>query len=1560
MKRLPRRIEGSSILASILLASGLVACDAGFLPRGKSVMSQAIDPLGRSKVTTTDPALRSAVQVQTLAIGREMITEMKDNLADLGLTDDQKDYIAQATEHELVQQVGQLAISSSFGLDDTGQPSAVMLASPLVVQGAFKSLADPALGLSDATSRAQVAQGVVGSSFKSLNGRTGDLSSDNIQSLAQNMTATAFQNLSAAGLSQGDALTASRLITEGAVGSLKAAGIEDSAVSAVASAVVQGAVASMQAVDIDAKDTASLLGNMTQGAVSGASQVAANSSDGLTLAGTLASTSIVSLAALKLSNDLVVASVKGISQGAVGAMADLYKADPTSSLGSAVEHITGAMVSSLGSTNFDTKTLQSSSGSIAGGAVAGVVGGGIADADIAASGVMKSVVKGTLGAMAKTGLSTSDIASSMGPIVGGAIAGLGAASVSDSLRNTTITSVISSTMSSMSKAGVKDSSQIEVAVSGLSKGATQALTSAGVAASDLAAKAALIVRTSISNVGATGVATTSALTSVAAQITQGVMAGIGDMSKKNSGLIASSASAISTAVVQGVAHLVSASNVQVSGVVDLTTNITGGMMQGLALAGIKASTITSVGSSVRSTVVAGMQSANMGLSTSDINQLDAGIATNTTSAATLAGQVTSGSIVQCSSVYPDSLTDSQFSAALGGQTFVLCTASSAQICPKKRNISGYLIEWFPGIVDTSLCNMHRSVNSTTSVAGTSTSPVAVIAAAPNAGSLIGNVAGTGVDYYRYKIGAQATVGCALSTGYSAATPASTPLAIDISSYAPSTTIALCVVGGNALGVWQDYGKASVSTWTIGSVAPPPPPPARLDLAMCMTNIFDMARDTTSGGVYIVGETDNNLYSAGTRPVTAYVNFTDPSKNWCHTTEPRYLKVLVNSVGQYYLFGTGYNSTGMLGLKFAKYSSPAATTASWESGFTPALGYGYNLSGAGLLQDGNPVIVGYANNMYSASSGSDGFVFKIDAGTGNLAYQVPFDANTENSEQPYGLSVDSLGNIWVAGTSYDSAAGRQNMRLVKYNASLGRVSDFLYTGGTGVNGVQGVIADLALNAVHVHQRVYDGAGYPFARVTTYHLDTATWADQNLSDGTGYVDQRAFVMDDNHNLYAGFMDQASAGNTFKLTKLPMDGSLAWSHTLAGAPGSPYYDLKAASLGPTGDILAAAVYRGTSMSQTYHAEIRALLAASISAGGDLDASFASAGVLTLPQLLKYRYTRELRTIVQDNLGHIYSAGFDSSGGNFTMWVEKLSAPVIGLVGSVVYHAADLPGTGHNVLDIALDSTGQTVYVLGSSNDVNFAGSGSEWWVKKFDANLYEDTSWHLAVNMGTSGTAARSLAVDSGGNVYVVGIVNGYDAATSNSTSAVVMKKFDSSGNEVLVGGWPLSVDAAEYPSYTDVTDFALDSYGSAYVLGRDASSQWWLKKFNLADGSNANYLMSIQPADIAGYYLNPASIACDTAGDVYISGYRTTNDPITGVYTYPWWLLKFDGTGANLTGTWASINHGDSTSSSYGFPKLMIDSSNRVYLFGGPSGSAAPESFRHNPDTSLDSSWILSNF
>ncbi len=304
--------------------------------------------------------------------------------------------------------------------------------------------------------------------------------------------------------------------------------------------------------------------------------------------------------------------------------------------------------------------------------------------------------------------------------------------------------------------------------------------------------------------------------------------------------------------------------------------------------------------------------------------------------------------------------------------------------------------------------------------------------------------------------------------------------------------------------------------------------------------FGVSADS-QGNVYITGRTNGSLDGTNAGISDAFVSKYDTTGMLLWTEQlgtsgvDESFGVSADLLGNVYISGTTQGSLGgpiggTTDAFVSKYSE--AGTHLW----TKQLGTSLPDSSAGVSADslGNVYIAGKTNGGLGGPSAgiSDAFVSKYDA-TGGLLWTKQL--GTISSDSGTGVSADSLGNVYITGTTNGSlggpSAGSSDAFVRKYDASGG----LLWTkqlGSSSSDQSLGVAAD-SLGNVYITgwtSGSLDGpnAGNSDAFVSKYGATgTLHWTEQI---GTGGFDiSRGVFADSLGNIYISGETRGSLGDT-----------------------------------------------------------------------------------------------------------------------------------------------------------------------------------------------------------------------------------------------------------------------------------------------------------------------------------------------------------------------------------------------------------------------------------------------
>lgn len=347
------------------------------------------------------------------------------------------------------------------------------------------------------------------------------------------------------------------------------------------------------------------------------------------------------------------------------------------------------------------------------------------------------------------------------------------------------------------------------------------------------------------------------------------------------------------------------------------------------------------------------------------------------------------------------------------------------------------------------------------------------------------------------------------------------------------------------------------------------------------------------------------------------------------------------------------------------------------------------------------------------------------------------------------------------------------------------------------------------------------------------------------------------------------------------------------------------------------------------------------------DWNKSFSSSG----------NVTDQAEAVAVDSRDNVYVVGIGTNLVNSTSgtdwWIKKFSPN--GVEDTTNWNKSfSSPGSGNDyATGVAIDSSGN-VYVVGSGMNLvaPTTGSDSDWWIRKFSSNGVEDTTnWDKTFSSsGTNADSAQTVAVDSGDNVYVAG----YGTNLVNAASGMDwwIKKFSSSGAEDTTN-WNKSFDDGN-----DLDDIAqsvaVGPGGNVYVVGSgtdlvgaSTGTDLWIKKFS-ASGTEDTASWNKMIDDGSGGADQAQAVTVDSNGNVYIAGYG--NNLASATSSMDWWIKRYSSSGVEDTTDWNKAFDGGG--SGYDQARsIVVDSIGDVSAIG----------YANNPANSpTDYDWWIKRF
>ncbi len=295
---------------------------------------------------------------------------------------------------------------------------------------------------------------------------------------------------------------------------------------------------------------------------------------------------------------------------------------------------------------------------------------------------------------------------------------------------------------------------------------------------------------------------------------------------------------------------------------------------------------------------------------------------------------------------------------------------------------------------------------------------------------------------------------------------------------------------------------------------------------------------------------------------------------------------------------------------------------------------------------------------------------------------------------------------------------------------------------------------------------------------------------------------------------------------------------------------------------------------------------------------------------------------------------------------------------------------GTGSNRddsgQDVFVDSSGN-IYVAGRfkstqisfGNDVNLTNRGmtsySDFFVVKYNSSGTPLWARNPGQGTGTNDDIAKSVIVDSSGNVYIGG--NFYSTTlglgndvnlTNRGANDFFIVKYSSDGNTL----WGKNAFSGTGSGSDEITSITLDSSGNVYATGSFSSAISFGNDINLTNrGTTDFFVVKFNSSGVAQLGLNPTyvnpsgstgnwgnSIFVDSSGNIYAAGYfyplsisfgNDINLNLSEQYSYDFFVVKYNSSGV---AQWARNPTSAGSGGNDSAYSVFVDSSGNVYVGG----------------------------
>jgi uncharacterized delta-60 repeat protein len=401
----------------------------------------------------------------------------------------------------------------------------------------------------------------------------------------------------------------------------------------------------------------------------------------------------------------------------------------------------------------------------------------------------------------------------------------------------------------------------------------------------------------------------------------------------------------------------------------------------------------------------------------------------------------------------------------------------------------------------------------------------------------------------------------------------------------------------------------------------------------------------------------------------------------------------------------------------------------------------------------------------------------------------YDGPNNYDDEATAIAVDSSGNVYVTGFSFDANTD-YDYATIKYNSAGQRQWIARYDGAANTDKATAIAVDLSGNVYVTGMSTTVTGGLDYATIKYNLAGQQQWVA--YYDGSGTFDEDVAIgiaVDVSGNVYVtGSSRGSNSGFDYATIKYNSAGQQQWA---ARYDGPIWNDLAAAiAIDASGNVYVAGSSLGDGSSVDY-ATVKYNAAGQQQWVARYDGPASS--------------DDKANAIAIDKTGNVYVAGYSNGSVGYDYATIKYNA-----VGEQQW-ARRYDGPGHSddtASAIVVDGLGN-VYVTGSSRGSNFDydyatikynSAGQQQWVRRYDGPVNNDD-------------VANSIAVDGSGNVYVTGSSNGPSYNYNYATIA-----YGPTGQQQWVAGYDGPGNWGD-----EAAAIVVDTLGDVYVTGTSYSSE-----------------------------------------------------------------------------------------------------------------------------------------
>lgn len=543
--------------------------------------------------------------------------------------------------------------------------------------------------------------------------------------------------------------------------------------------------------------------------------------------------------------------------------------------------------------------------------------------------------------------------------------------------------------------------------------------------------------------------------------------------------------------------------------------------------------------------------------------------------------------------------------------------------------------------------------------------------------------------------------------------------------------------------------------------------------------------------------------------------------------------------------------------------------------------------------GNIYVIGLSSGQ---PFGADYLTIKYDA-SGKQLWTARYDGSDEGDDSPSAIAVDGIGNVYVTGYSYNSTKGL-DYATIKYNTSGVKQWIALYSGpADNLDAASAIAVDGAGSVYVTGGSVGASANVDYATIKYNRNGIQEWVVRY--NGLENVDDEAvaIMVDGAGNIYvSGTSGGSGTGKDYATVKYNSSGTEQWVARYNNVQVNADDEAVAMDVTFSGEVYVTGTSAGVDTKHDY-----------------VTVKYSSAG--TEQWVKRYNGTGsaddEAVAIARDAAGYVYVTGASAGAGTsddyatvkysstgVEQWVARYDGPT---------NSSDQPTA------IAIDSL--TIYVTGKSTGsdtesdyatVKYNSDGAQQWVVRYDGPASSDN-------------AAKDIAVDRAGNIYVTGTST--DPLSREDYATI---KYNRAGFRWWIKYYNNPENSVDFAA-----DMAVDASGNIYVagggMGPDTSYYFVTAKYS----SNGILQWATHYADPPFHEdEHAAAIVVDDAGNIYITGEDFGPGMNFDIVT-----IKYDPNGNRL---WVASYNGPGNGDDIPVG-IALDSLRNVYVTGESYGS-----------------------